>query len=397
MARDDDEREIDDTTVIAGGQKAWSDVDRSGSAAAGPDAMPPAEIPPTDAAPPVDPPTEVLPVADPILLDGGEPADSVDPGDSPAFSPEGVVYSAEGGQIAPAEPGEPPAPAGPQAPKEPPSPVLIANGLGLLTKSGWVFKDIDITLRPASVAAVVGPSGTGRSCLLLALSGRMATNTGSLVVAGHSMRDKPAAIRAVTAVARVGSVAVPEPALTVRESINERFLLEDVDARVGLARYQEACDALQFSADPTALVSSLIGDQATLFALALACVRVSALIVLDDLDRGVSAAMQQTLLDALIRLAKTGPTIVVSTTDRIPVMEADVVLDLTPQDGAMVWHFESTGTAGVLEQLDPNGDQRSPVPPAIGPGPLYAPTPEPDPDRTGGQDANPDAPTEDLR
>ena len=99
MARDDDEREIDDTTVIAGGQKAWSDVDRSGSAAAGPDATPPAEIPLTDAAPPVDPPTEVLPVADPILLDGGEPADSADPGDSPAFSPEGVAYSAEGGRV----------------------------------------------------------------------------------------------------------------------------------------------------------------------------------------------------------------------------------------------------------------------------------------------------------
>ena len=43
--------------------------------------------------------------------------------------------------------------------------------------------------------------------------------------------------------------------------------------------------------------------------LPLACVRVSAVIVLDDLDRGVSAAVQQTLLDALIRLAKTGPTI----------------------------------------------------------------------------------------
>ena len=31
--------------------------------------------------------------------------------------------------------------------------MLIANGLGLLTKAGWVFKDIDITLWPASVAA----------------------------------------------------------------------------------------------------------------------------------------------------------------------------------------------------------------------------------------------------
>jgi hypothetical protein len=53
----------------------------------------------------------------------------------------------------------------------------------------------------------------------------------------------------------------------------------------------------------------------------------------------VSAATQQTLLDALIRLAKTGPAIVVTTTDRIPVMEADVVIDLTPADGPAVWQI----------------------------------------------------------
>ena len=83
----------------------------------------------------------------------------------------------------------------------------------------------------------------------------MAANTGSLMVAGHSMRDKPATIRAVTAVARVGSLAVPEPAFTVRESIDERCLLEDVMPASDSTRFSEACDALQFTVDPTALVS----------------------------------------------------------------------------------------------------------------------------------------------
>ena len=389
MARDDDGREPDETTVIAGGQQAWSDLDQPVSGLPGPD-LTSADGDQADAPPPFDPPTEVLPIADPVPPDGVEPADP-DLGDAPAFSPEG-------GEIEQSEPGEPPAPAGPQPPKEPPGPVLIANGLGLLTKAGWVFKDIDLTLRPASVAAVVGPSGTGRSCLLLALSGRMATNTGSLMVAGHSMRDKPAAIRAVTAVARIGSLAVPEPAFTVRESINERCLLEDVDARVGLARYQEACDALQFTVDPTALVSSLIGDQATLFALALACVRVSAVIVLDDLDRGVSAAMQQTLLDALIRLAKTGPTI--------------IGLDHRPDPGDGGRRRPRSHAAGrchglaLREHRHRQGFSSSWIRTASSarrcrrrsaPARCIAPTPEPDPDRTDEQDANPDAPTEDHR
>jgi len=404
MARDDDSREIDDTTIIAGGQQAWSEVDPPGATT-----TPPAgSVPDPAAGPRAEPePGNGMPVdggptggdqADRDQADGAptEVLQTAAAGDVP-FSPENAQAS-DSTDLADVEPG---ASATPPVPHTPPGPVLVANGLGLLTKSGWVFKDIDLTLRPASVAAVVGPSGTGRSCLLLSLCGRMETNTGSLVVSGHSMRDKPAAIRAVTAVARIGTLAVPEPSLTVRESVDERCLLEDVDTRVGRTRYEEACAALQYRPEPMTLVSSLIGEQATLFAIALACVRPSAVIVLDDLDRGVSAAMQQTILDALIRLARTGPTVVVSTTDRIPVMEADVVLDLTPQDGAMLWQFEPAAaiTGGMLEQLDPHGDQRSPVPPELGPGSLTPPPPPPpaDPEPADERDKNSDAPTEDPR
>jgi ABC-type Na+ transport system ATPase subunit NatA len=198
---------------------------------------------------------------------------------------------------------------------------------------------VDISLRATSVAAIVGPAGTGRSSLLLALTGRMTPSAGNLIVAGHSVKDKPAIIRALTSVARLGSMVTPEPGLTVRESVDERCLIDDVQLSVGRTRFAEACTALQLDVDPSALVGTLVGPRATLVAVALAAVRVSAVIVLDDLDRGVSAATQQTLLDALIRLAKTGPAIVVTTTDRIPVMEADVVIDLTPADGPAVWQI----------------------------------------------------------
>jgi hypothetical protein len=73
--------------------------------------------------------------------------------------------------------------------------------------------------------------------------------------------------------------------------------------------------------------------------------------------------MQQTMLDALIRLSATGPTVIVSTTDRIPVMDADVVLDLTPEEGRAMWQLppESQQVA-ILRQLDPAGRQRDPLP-----------------------------------
>ena len=59
----------------------------------------------------------------------------------------------------------------------------------------------------------------------------------------------------------------------------------------------------------------------------------------------------------------TGPTIIVSTTDRIPVMDADVVLDLTPEEGRAMWQLVPDGPqVAILRQLDPAGRQRDPRP-----------------------------------
>lgn len=410
MARDDEAREVDETTVIAGGNQAWSTVDQ------------PAQIHPSGDGEPAaayagswqqqsedDAPTTTIPTvldSDPGPYVDAEPASGPGTGGIPraAIGPGGRTDS------------DSERAGGPTPPAEPPAPVLVAAGLGLLTKSGWVFKDIDLTLRPASVAAIVGPSGTGRSCLLLALSGRMDPNTGTLTVAGHNFADKPSHVRNLTSVARISTVIGPEPGLTIRQSIDERCLIEDVNATVGRARFAEACAALRVTFDPNALVATLLGDQATLLALALACVRASAVIVLDDLDRGVSAAMQQTILDAVIRLAKTGPTIIMSTTDRIPVMEADVVLDLTPQEGATVWRFEPAAapSGAVLRQIeaapdgrpddgydyrsdDPGDDSQWAAPELAAGSPGPTPPPEPIDQDEPDLDQRNDAPTEDHR
>lgn len=329
---------------------AWSAVDRPGTDPSdprpqGPDTGGFADVHDgPDAAAPYGP---IWPAGDPAgdpqpmreLGPAGEPIAGPVPVGAPA--PPGIP----GGQAGPLPPAAPP----------PPGPVLVAAGLGLLGPDAWVFQNIDLTLRAASVAAIVGPSGTGRTSLLLALAGRLRATAGSLSVAGHSYQDRPSVVRQLTAIARVGAMTVPEPVLTVREYVTQRCLLEDVGLPEGRTRFAAACDALQLDLDPTIQVGTLSGDKATLLAVAAACVRVSAVIMLDDLDRGVSGATQQLLLDALLRLATTGPTIVVTTTDRIPVMEADVVLDLTPAEGAAVWRF----------------DRNAPLPAAL-PGPALA-------------------------
>lgn len=65
---------------------------------------------------------------------------------------------------------------------------ISAEGLGLKGPRGWAFRGMDLQAEPGSLIAVEGPSGSGRTCLLLALSGRMRTTEGSAEVDGLPCR-----------------------------------------------------------------------------------------------------------------------------------------------------------------------------------------------------------------
>ncbi|MFI8994846.1 ATP-binding cassette domain-containing protein [Streptomyces sp. NPDC053542] len=101
-----------------------------------------------------------------------------------------------------------------------------AQGLGVKGPRGWAFQDVDIAAEPGSLIAIEGPSGSGRTCLLLALTGRMKTAAGKARVGGLSLPKKMAAVRAVTALAHVPGVAELDPAFTVAEHLHERALLQ---------------------------------------------------------------------------------------------------------------------------------------------------------------------------
>ncbi|ARF54906.1 ATP-binding cassette domain-containing protein [Streptomyces gilvosporeus] len=103
---------------------------------------------------------------------------------------------------------------------------VTARGFGVKGPRGWAFRNIDIAAAPGSLIAVQGPSGSGRTCLLLALTGRMASAEGTAEIGGLPLPRKMAAVRSVTALAHVPGVAELDPALTVGEHLRERALLQ---------------------------------------------------------------------------------------------------------------------------------------------------------------------------
>ncbi|MFI1418067.1 ATP-binding cassette domain-containing protein [Streptomyces sp. NPDC020731] len=102
---------------------------------------------------------------------------------------------------------------------------VTARDFGLKGPRGWVFRGISADAEPGSLIAVEGPSGSGRTCLLLALTGRMRPTEGLAAVGGLELPRRMSAVRRRSALAHVTGVTDLDPSLTVGEHLREQALL----------------------------------------------------------------------------------------------------------------------------------------------------------------------------
>ncbi|MBB4910322.1 ATP-binding cassette domain-containing protein [Actinophytocola algeriensis] len=194
--------------------------------------------------------------------------------------------------------------------------MIEATGLGLRTRHGWVFRDVDLTVAAGEVAAVAGPSGSGRTMLLLALAGRARPSAGELRV-GDAV-SRPDIRRQVTVARATGAVEL-DPDLTVGDSRREAGLLfygADLDRAEELAG---------LDLDSATVVGDLAPDDLALFSLALAAAGQPAALVLDDVDLRATPAQQHRIWAGLRAVAGTGIAVVASA---VEVRQAGVVRTL---------------------------------------------------------------------
>jgi ABC-type multidrug transport system ATPase subunit len=184
--------------------------------------------------------------------------------------------------------------------------MIEATGLGLRTRQGWVYRNVDLALPTGSLAAIAGPSGSGRTMLLLTLAGRAAPSTGELRVSEAFSR---ADIRAAVAVARATGAVELDRDLTVGDSRREAGLLF---YGADLAWAEEL---VGLNLDGTTVIGDLAPDDAALFAVALAAATHPVALVFDDVDLHTTPDQQRRIWSALAAVAEAGITAVASTID----------------------------------------------------------------------------------
>ncbi|WP_329419875.1 ATP-binding cassette domain-containing protein [Streptomyces sp. NBC_01268] len=213
-------------------------------------------------------------------------------------------------------------------PDEPHGAAVVADGYGLKGPRGWAFRGIGFEAAPGSLVAIEGPSGSGRTCLLLALTGRMKAQEGHAQVARLRLPKKMAAVRRISALGPVPGVSDLDPALTVAEHLRERALLQrrfDGSLKALLrppaeraaatrARIDEALKAAGL--DPETLpkgertsVRDLERLEALRLSLALALLGRPRLVALDDTDLKLSDADRAEAWALLRSVADSGITV----------------------------------------------------------------------------------------
>lgn len=199
--------------------------------------------------------------------------------------------------------------------QQPAEPVVRATGLGVRGPQGWVFTGVDLEIQPRQVLVIEGPAGSGRTSLLLCLTGRMHASTGELTVAGLSLPAQARQARRRTGVARIAEQVVLEPGLTIDESVAERIVIDNLDRELAHQRFFVARELVGLTAPDAALVKRLAALDRTRLTVALALLADVAVIVLDDADEDLHSHDEMALWALLRNVAAHGPAVVASTVD----------------------------------------------------------------------------------
>jgi ABC-2 type transport system ATP-binding protein len=220
-----------------------------------------------------------------------------------------------------------PSAAGPGAP-----PLMVADGLLATGPRGRVFGPITVGVAAGELLAVTGPGGSGRTALLLALSGRLRVAGGRLIVGGHLLDAESGAIRSLVAVARAGDTVELDEFWTVGEAIDDRAVLI---GRRPAAAVQSAVRARLTGAGvdvlPATALYALTPLARTLLDLSLAAAEGRPVVVLDDVDRGLGPEDERRVWEALRALTDEGRAVVAVTTDpRAAAGLATTILGLEP-------------------------------------------------------------------
>ncbi|HWK19554.1 MAG TPA: sugar ABC transporter ATP-binding protein [Microbacteriaceae bacterium] len=186
------------------------------------------------------------------------------------------------------------------------------RGVGKSFGGTWVLQDIDLTIEPGSVHALVGENGAGKSTLSKIISGVYQADTGTLVVGGEEVRfttPREALDRGVATIAQelalVPALSVAENVFLGREPRRAGFL----DRRQLRRQFLELAGPTGFDLNPDTPVGSLRTADQQKVEILRALARGAAFIIMDEPTAALAGHDAELLHGVVRRLAANGTTV----------------------------------------------------------------------------------------
>ena len=187
-------------------------------------------------------------------------------------------------------------------------PIIVARDVGVELGGVPVLRGVDLTVAPGEVVAVLGANGAGKTTLLRCLAG-LQRSSGSVQVLGRPPADEPGFWREVVL---VGDEPAWYPGLTVREHLD---LMRAVHGP-GRLEPGAALELFELAGCADRAPSSLSTGQRQRLSLAMALLRPSRVLLLDEPERGLDAAFRKRLAGLLAEYAADGGAVVMVTHDQ---------------------------------------------------------------------------------
>jgi branched-chain amino acid transport system ATP-binding protein len=183
--------------------------------------------------------------------------------------------------------------------------VLRLQGLTVNRGGRPVARDVSIDIPAGEVTALMGPNGAGKSSLVLAVSGTLKPEAGSVMLGDTDLAGRrPEKIRGA------GVAVVPEgrrllAELTVRDNLDvATYSLKRSEAQSGVARALELFPELEPRLGVNA--RSLSGGEQQMLVLAQALVSEPRFVLIDELSLGLAPVIVERLIPRIRKVADSG-------------------------------------------------------------------------------------------
>jgi ABC-type multidrug transport system ATPase subunit len=186
-----------------------------------------------------------------------------------------------------------------------------AEGVGKRYDGLHILQDVSFILGEGETIGLLGEPGSGKSTLLRLMCALERPSDGRLVVAGHPVATRPAAVRAsVSAV--FGSRGI-DPQLTVVENLSLRAALRRVPSQHRTGCFVELLRTFELYERKDTLCSRLSPGECQRLALACGLLGAPQLLLLDDAVTGLDPVTRERLWEGIKELRTAHRTTVVLT------------------------------------------------------------------------------------